>query len=62
MTIFLDTDKIGRTFFIALVIAAGKRVICGADGRNVDERVALAGISTTWYKPYLTRQGDASHH
>ncbi|MGI8489739.1 hypothetical protein QWJ20_14530 [Pectobacterium sp. S5] len=57
-----DPDKIGRTRFIALVITAGKRVICGADGRNADDRTALVGVSTTQCEPYVTRQGGASHH
>ncbi|WP_189339597.1 hypothetical protein [Pectobacterium peruviense] len=55
MATFLDPDKIGRTFFIAPVTTAGKRVICGTDGRNGDDSVALAGISTTQHESYLTR-------
>ncbi|MEQ9890742.1 hypothetical protein [Pectobacterium aroidearum] len=62
MTTFLDPDKIGRTFFIAPAVTAEKRVICGADGRNVDDRITLAGISTTRRERYLAQQGGASHH
>ncbi|MBA5238625.1 hypothetical protein [Pectobacterium aroidearum] len=62
MTTFLDPDKIGRTFFIAPAVTAEKRVICGADGRNVDGRVALVDVSITQREPYLVQQGGASHH
>ncbi|BES86035.1 hypothetical protein PEC302110_31320 [Pectobacterium araliae] len=61
MATFLDPDKIGKIFFIAPIATAGKHVICGADGRNVDNCVVLADVSTTQSDPSLTQQGGASH-
>ncbi|MFJ5410064.1 hypothetical protein [Pectobacterium punjabense] len=55
MATFLDPDKIGRTFFIAPVATARKRVICGADGRNIADNAALMSVSITSHKRYLAQ-------